>query len=274
MTANKPVDTPVPLVAIAVGGPDARDFLQSQLTADVNALAADGSTPAAWCDSKGRVVATLRLLVHGSDYLVAVPEAMSDAIAKRLSMYRIGRKLTLSGARPLTPGELAGEAVGGARPDADSGDAVFHHPEKDGGGRAWRNWLSAEIDAGMPWILPATSERFLPQMLGLERLGGLSYRKGCYPGQEVIARVHYRGRVTRKLARFEADGPVGGPGEPIRLDGFEAVVLYSLDTTSADGASRGLMIVPAEVESGTFAGSEGAIRVMVELDHAVLPSGS
>ena len=101
----------------------------------------------------------------------------------------------------------------------------------------------------MPWILPETARAHLPQMLGLEALGGLSYRKGCFPGQEVIARVHYRGRVTRRTSRFRlaADSPPV-PGTEFQLAGKSAQVLYAIADPAEPGGVLGLAVVASEAE--------------------------
>jgi len=89
----------------------------------------------------------------------------------------------------------------------------------------------------------------LPQMIGLEALGGLSYKKGCFPGQEVIARVHYRGRVTRRLARFtlKSDRPPS-PGTTFELAGKPACVLYGVAGADAAGEFDGLAVVSADAK--------------------------
>jgi folate-binding protein YgfZ len=172
---------------------------------------------------------------------LTVPAAIAESVVARLRMFSIGREVEL-------------DADHAALVD-DAGDGLPLEYDRDrrlgieAGARPVAlpaQWLRRDIACGMPWLVEATQGRFLPQMLGLEALGGLSYAKGCYPGQEVIARVHYRGRVTRRPARFvldRADPPE--PGAEGEVEGEPAAVLYAVDR-AGDGGVEGLAVVPAD----------------------------
>ncbi len=230
------------LSAVHIHGPDARAFLQSQLTLDVESIAPGTLRPAAWCRPDGRVEAVMLVGDAADGSWLVLPATLADAVADRLRMFSIGRSVEID------------RATGGpVRADASSGLALTCDPERaltiDEAAATLPlpdSWLARDIDCGMPWILPETQATFLPQMLGLDALDGLSYAKGCFPGQEVIARVHYRGRVTRRTVRFEVDGngPVPAPGSA--FDDGDGTVLYAVAGTPP----RGLAVVPADAAAG------------------------
>ena len=207
-------------------GPDAQAFLQSQLTNDVDALA-----PGAWqwqgyCSPKGRLLATFALVrVAATEYVAVIHRSLGASISKRLTMYRLRSKVDISTPNDLVvrlhlanPASAAGAvatlALGNGRwmtveltqdPAAATTPAVAADPE------FMQRWALAGITAMQPEITAATSEHFVPQMIGWDQVtpgGGVSFSKGCYPGQEVVARAHYRGAVKRHTAIVSL--PAGG----------------------------------------------------------------
>lgn len=250
-------DTPqLSLAVITISGPDTSAFLQSQLTLDVEGIARGQLQPGAWCSPDGRVDAVLLVALDNEHATLVLPESLAANMFKRARMYSIGRKVEIAyGAeiRGCGPANGTGQRALSLSLDqervlvfADRHDATT--PPTD----AWplpTDWLRADIECRMPWILPETARMFLPQMLGLEALGGLSYRKGCFPGQEVIARVHYRGRVTRRISRFrlQSDRPPA-PGTGFELVDTPACVLYAAASTDVHGTSDGLAVVAADAD--------------------------
>jgi hypothetical protein len=229
------------LAAIGVIGPDAAVFVQSQLTMDVDSLSEGLLRPGAWCRPDGRVAATVLVARQEGRCWIVLPAGNAQAIAGKLRMFSIGRQVEIQSNRAAVPGEHDGAMA--LEFDRDRRlcveDAAAPEPLPG-------DWLRRDIALGMPWLVEETQGRFLPQMLGLEALGGLSYAKGCYPGQEVIARVHYRGRVTRRTARFElACDEVPEPGAEAEIEGESAVVLYAARSATDNGV-EGLVVVPAE----------------------------
>jgi tRNA-modifying protein YgfZ len=228
------------LAVLRVGGMDAADFLAGQLTSDVRALLPGQSQLAAWCTAKGRAIVVCRVLCLVDQHLLVLPDDLAQDTLTRLKRYVLRSRVELSderarwvttgcagpgvgavlrerlGALPERPGgliEVAGfvvVALAGYGPRylvlgaAESVRALWEAAAPAlGSAPAWR---VLEILSGVPVIHRATSETYLPQMLNLEALGGLSFQKGCYPGQEVIARLKYRGEIKRRM--FLAGAPL------------------------------------------------------------------
>jgi len=178
---------------IAVAGAEAADFLQSQLTADVRELE-DGADPVltAWCNPKGRVIALFHLRREDGSYRLALPAALADAVIKRLTMFRFRAKVDLE-VTALDPRDIG-----------------------LGAGSDLEQWRRRQLEAAIAEIGPAQSEEFTPHMLNLDLLGAVSFDKGCYPGQEIVARTHYRGATRRRMQRYTAAGQAA-PGDKVML---------------------------------------------------------
>jgi hypothetical protein len=201
------------LGVLAFRGPDAARFLQGQLSADVEKLGEGASTLAGLHSPQGRTVAVLALLRTTADEVFAVmPRELASVVESRLRKFILRAKVRIEDVSETLrvvgmPGDegAQGPALnwGGRRvllmPYASAGEF-----SSDSADRA--TWERADIAAGIPQIYTATSEAFVAQMLNLDLLGAISFDKGCYTGQEVIARAHYRGRVKRRLQRWHAAG--------------------------------------------------------------------
>ena len=233
---------------IACAGDDARTFLHNQLTSDVNHLGTDAAQYSTWCSPKGRMLASFIVCRDAAGLLLLLSADLQEFIQKRLQMYvlrskvKIARRsddhtiLGLSGpqadaalhgaglpvpAQPMQTGDFPSGKV--IRLDAArflviaAGESAaplwttLAATARPAGTPAWR-WL--DIRAGIPWVVDATREAFVPQMANFDKIGGVSFHKGCYPGQEVVARTQYLGKVKRHLYRFHADGPIT-PGMPV-----------------------------------------------------------
>lgn len=222
---------------IRASGEDAAVFLHNLLTNDIKGIGPDGARFAGFCTPKGRLLALFLIWRDGDDFLLMLPREILPAILKKLSMYVLRSKVKLSDAsegRALigfstavspAPGFLGDEAAGLARfgvTSVDGGQAIrlddtrwllaldagsagsrwqqLATQAKPVGLEAWR-WL--EIAAGQPSVVAATQEAFIPQMLNMElpAVAGVSFSKGCYPGQEIVARTQYLGKVKRRTYR-------------------------------------------------------------------------
>ncbi len=233
-------NTDMPYARIAVSGVDALDFLQGQLTNDLERLGERPALLAAWCSPKGRVITVLRVSRHDGGYGLLLPGELTEDVVRRLTMFRFRSKVDFR-IEPL---------------DADD-------PAVDGDLSAWR---SANLRAGVAEIGRAQSEEFTPHMLNLDLIDAVSFDKGCYTGQEIVARTHYRGSSKRRMYRFRCDGAVG-PGDEL-LDGNTkaGTVVNSLndellavvsrarlrDTLTIGSATATLKRLPYEREDGGF----------------------
>ena len=194
---------------IEVSGEDASAFLQGQFTSNLSAIDEHGHQFSAWCNAQGRVICTLRVILHDNRYLLVLPRELIASVCQRLKMYVLRSKVVVTDQSshyccigqsgiPTDPEVLAAIRV---TLDSDRTLMLVTADQQISvtTPNAEQLWQLADIRAGIPWICPQTSAELLPQELALEPLGALSYNKGCYPGQEIIARLHFRGRVKRSL---------------------------------------------------------------------------
>ena len=212
-------------------GDEARAFLHAQLTSDIASLGADGARRAGWCSAKGRLLATFLVVPHDGGFLLQLSRDLAAPVAKRLAMFILRAKVKLADAS----GEWAQIAIWGASAAERLGALGLPAPAADlavargANGIAVRlgaqrylalipaarresalaaqadagagTWALQEIRAGQPMVVQATQDLFVPQMVNLERLGAVDFKKGCYPGQEVVARTQYRGVLKRRMVR-------------------------------------------------------------------------
>ena len=197
---------------LAVTGADARAFLHAQLTNDIENLPPDRAALAGWCTAKGRLLATMLVIPSADGFLLQLARDIAPAVAKRLSMFILRAKVKISdesaslvqlGVWGNMPGVTwEGTAV---RARVDEGRFLMIGPGLTGAcARSEDDWALAEIRSGRPFISAATQDQFVPQMVNLETLGGVNFQKGCYPGQEIVARAQYRGEVKRRMKQFAA----------------------------------------------------------------------
>lgn len=199
----------LPYLAVArVAGSDATAFLHAQLSADVAAIAEGEGGFACYCSPRGQVFGLLLVCRRGSGFLLAGASGLLPGILQRLRMFVLRARVELALADELMVFGLddpvdpaAGDAVHTAA-GLDYAIAALHDAPRGTPEAAAGAWKAAELGHGVVWLEPATSERFIPQMLGFDRLGAVSFTKGCYPGQEIIARARYLGKVKRKPLRL------------------------------------------------------------------------
>ncbi len=224
-----PLDT---LGALRLRGADVASFLQGQLSNDLTRLGAQRALLAGYHNAQGRAIALLRLVQLGADDVLAVlPRELVAPVATRLGKFVLRAKVRLQDESPQWSIE---GALAGAAPDLEAqahvpaardavrraGDTFIVRcsqaparlllirpagaPATLAGAAALGlvDWQLAAIAAGEPQVYAATSEEFVAQMLNLDLLDAIAFDKGCYTGQEVIARAHYRGRVKRRMQRF------------------------------------------------------------------------
>jgi tRNA-modifying protein YgfZ len=276
-----------PLATLGVlhfDGPDAGAFLQGQLSCDTGELSGELLLPAGWHNPQGRVLALLRVGLAGSERIVAVLEREMVAIAaEQLRRFVLRAKVTITdasdhvavfGLLPELPGALAPAAPVGALIYRDSTAArwLLLQPasaappaELSAAGR----WHAALLAAGFPTVGRAISGQFVAQMLNLDCLGAISFTKGCYTGQEVIARAHYRGKVKRRMQRFLTRAAAQlAPAEHYRLADGRGVQLVAAQARP-DGRSELLAVAPLTATAAADAAASGA--PLLECENLPLP---
>lgn len=220
---------------VRAAGDDALTFLQGQLTTDLDAVGDHGSRLAGYCTPKGRLLAIARVFRGDGSWLLRLPAALRDPVMERLRKYVLMARVTLEDAGdalvrigvsgPDAERELgtAVEAVpAGVDTVARDGDVTVVrvpgiqprfevYAPRESMERIWAlldvraapvgadAWELLDVLAGIPEVLPETVEEFVPQTINLDLVGGVSFQKGCYTGQEIVARVHYRGTVKRRM---------------------------------------------------------------------------
>lgn len=281
------------LGVLRFAGPDAIAFLQGQLSNDTRRLSDGIPILAAYSTAQGRVVAVMHLLPHSSGVLAILPREIAVPTLERLRKFVLRAKVKL---------EEPSFSIAGARESADElalipsftrdtlylehgGMAVARVPDgaPSGSHRYWilrteadrsaapasadaeaaqHAWRLADIRAGLPQVYAATSEQFVAQMLNLDRLEAISFTKGCYTGQEIIARTQHLGRIKRRLFRLRLPPGTWAVGQSLRLEdgrsgrlteiapvegGFEALAVLSLDASGAADADAGEAIRAEEL---------------------------
>ena len=211
------------LTPIKIEGADAAGFLHGQFTTDITGLASGRAGLSAWCDPKGRVIATFILARLDEAFWLLLPEILKDTFLKRLKMYVLRANVNIVDANTET----------GNIPELPAYISAI-----DG-----CDWQTTFIRQGIPWLSPTTSGRFLPQELNLDHLDALSYTKGCYPGQEIIARLRYRGEVKRRLCHATTDNnTLLQPGSALAPEGEERNI-GTVVNSAITGKGQELLIV-------------------------------
>lgn len=223
---------------IEVSGPDARNFLQGQVSCNVDLLSETRSLPGALCNLKGRVVADFRLVQSGDAFLMQTTAGMAEKITSTLARYAVFSKVELRQIRPPLVIGIQGNEYDGAltrffpelpatvnacavstqmcllrlsgnRQELWCLDEAVIPPARELLGE-WRaepgqDWIAAELEGGVVHVSPETSEIYTPQLLNYDISGVINFSKGCYTGQEVVARMHFRGKPKKRMFLFSGD---------------------------------------------------------------------
>ena len=283
---------------ILAEGPEAASFLQSQLTQSVQDLPPDKARLAGYCSAKGRLLATFVAWRPGAEQVALACSAdLLPATLKRLSMFVLRAKCRLrdgadtvalwglagpaaaawlgpeaSRAAPMSSGTREGHPTGRwiRLPDADAtsrwlwaaGPADAPPPLPTLPAAAWA-WL--EVRSGVARVVGRTVDHFVPQMVNLEIVGGVDFRKGCYPGQEVVARSQYRGTLKRRMMLVSASGPLAPADEVFHpADPGQPAGEVVLAAPGPAGAWAALVEVRRALLADGFKLSAGSVDMQVE----------
>ena len=253
------------LTITRVSGPDATDFLQSQLTADIQAIAEGQASFAAYCTPRGQVLGLILVCRRNEDFLLIGATELLDSIIKRLKIFVMRSKVQFdelpdwrvvgleancpapSGFDIFSAGDLPLFYALGSDSSLQTDDSVDH-------------WKCLEFDQGIVWLDGQTTEKFIPQMLGQDKIGALSFSKGCYPGQEIVARTRYLGKVKRTpLVVTLKESAQAGSGSKLKMGYAEQSVSGVLvDSADTDASHTKLFVItnqpdgesPVSVEFG------------------------
>jgi folate-binding protein YgfZ len=279
------------LGVIEVAGADAAAFLQSQLTNDVAGQDAAEVRRNGYCTAKGRLLATFDVWRAGDAFLLQLPRELLPAVLKRLSMFVLRSRVKLSDASAawntiavFGPGaadrlrQVGADAVppmarslsieGAHVSRVEASDRIaeaFVLRVAEGAAAAWIDrigarrvasavWWWTRVDAAVPTVFAATQEKYVPQMINYEVLGGVNFKKGCYPGQEVVARSQYLGKLRRRMsiATVDAEAAAGDdvfalvPAQTDPLPDAQPVGSVVMAATAPDGGMDLLFEAPVD----------------------------
>lgn len=235
---------------VRVSGEDRQTFLHGQLSNDINHLQTGRACYATYNTPKGRVIANMIVVNRGGDLLLIMAQDLLEATVKRLRMFVLRTKAVFEILEDYAVGaelEASAEPLAAQEPNLafatqQDSDGICSIALPHGGilriapetalppydAAAESAWRLHEIRSGYPWICAATKETAVAQMLNQHIIGGVHFKKGCYPGQEIIARAQYRGQVKRGLAVLSGNSAVEA-GTLLTADGEEAgIVLDSV----------------------------------------------
>ena len=269
-------------------GADALSFLQGQVSNDTQRLTENTPVLAAYSTAQGRVFALIYLLPHSSGVVAILPREIVGATMERMRKFILRAKVRIEDAADalVVAGHLGpvlqpssryveqdgiGTApvghdanrrwiIGSPQKIAAAADAVAAKGIED----AWR---LADIRAGLPQVYATTSEAFVAQMLNLDLLDGISFTKGCYTGQEIIARTQHLGRIKRRLVRLSLPPGQWSIGQALRLtDGRRGRLTEVIDS---GGQIEALAVL--SVEAGSSSGADSPDEILVEAAELPLP---
>lgn len=272
---------------LSVTGDDATAFLHGQFTNDVESLPEGAAQWSGWCSAKGRLLATFLLLRRTDGYLLMLPAEIAAAFAKRLGMFVLRSKVKVADAGGTTArlafaGKTAAVIVArewGFTPDpmrsvekegatcialdaerfvvlapVESAPVLWERLAANATPAGADAWAWSLIHAGVPVVTAATQEAFVPQMANFDLVGGVSFRKGCYPGQEIVARTQYRGILKRRmaLAHLESDvRPAAGESVYSAAFGDQAAGTIVGAAPAPGGGYDALVVAQLESLAGT-----------------------
>ncbi len=288
---------------LRVSGRDASSFIQGYITSDVNALTDGNWQPGAFCNLQGRMVANFRMVNRSGDLLISMDKELVETTARFLQKYIVFSKAKTTDAtdnyRVLgvlgTDCQLALEQVLGSWPTADAGcteidgHLILSVPGELPRYEVWLNsssaegiiaqlaerltlsdpeiWTLAEIRAGWSWLSAETSEQYIPQMLNLQAQDAINFKKGCYLGQEIVARMQYLGQLKRRMYRLGVMKAATKPGVGDKLHNDDGAVIGEIVMSAANNGGHEVLAVCREPGEGVLNLESGAKAEILSLPY-------
>ena len=280
---------------LLVHGTDAQAFLQAQLTCDVDQVTPDRAAFGGYCTPKGRLLASMILLRTTDAYLLLLPADIAAGIAERLRKFILRAKVKIETESSWRAIGLVGPQAGplleraiGVVPAAtlesrlqndlsvtrlpgnvflvcapiSRVDAVWQTLSQGAVQAGADCWSWAQVDAGIPWITTATQDQFLPQMIGLDTIHGVSFDKGCYPGQEIVARAKYLGEVKRGLRTASSAGAASA-GDAVQADGQPVGTVLNAASMPGGGSTM-LAVLQTQAGASNVLSLAGGERIELQ----------
>jgi folate-binding protein YgfZ len=292
---------------IAAQGEDARQFLLNQFTNDVSQVSDALSQLNGYCNPKGRLLALFRLFMRHDVIHLQVHRGLMEPAMKRLRMFVLNAKVTLddvsdsfvrigfAGARAedelravtdavpeapdraLTAGGVTIIRLGGIQPrfeilaEVDDMKKIWGRLNVNAAPVGAEAWELLDILAGLPDISPETSEEYVPQMVNLEAVNGLSFKKGCYPGQEIVARMQYLGKLKRRMYRIHIEDADVTPGSDVVDDSGNKVGALLRCARAQDNGYEALAVleIAASDRPLHIGAADSPVIKMAELPYSV-----
>ncbi len=272
-------------------GADTLGFLQGQVSNDTQRLTDNTPVFAAYSSAQGRVLALIYLLPHSSGVIAILPREILGATMQRMRKFVLRAKVRIEEAADLVvagqfgtnprsaPRYLEQDGIGIAPVGHDAGRCwLIAPPQKiaaaadaDEAARIDNEWRLADIRAGLPQIYAATSEAFVAQMLNLDLLDGISFSKGCYTGQEIIARTQHLGRIKRRLFRLGLPSGQWSVGQALRLaDGRQGRLTEVVESHGRIEALAVLSVEASSAADGDLPGEPPVQAVELPLPYPLL----
>jgi folate-binding protein YgfZ len=273
---------------ISFGGDDAAAFLHAQLTSDVAGLNTLSTQYSGYCSPKGRLLATFLLWRLEDEIVLQLPGSLRESVQTRIGRYVLRSKVKVADAAARLKlfgvgGAGAASAVAALTDRAPTADhqvasagalrivrlpherylivataeaaaTVRSKLDRVCAAQAAARWAALDVESGVPVITPGSEDAYVPQMVNLDLVGGVSYSKGCYPGQEIVARTHYLGRLKQRMYRIRVRGvdalEVGAPLYSPEFGAGQAsgTILYA-GGRSGDGAQALAVIQKASADA-------------------------
>jgi folate-binding protein YgfZ len=279
-----------PIKLIRVTGEDAFSFLQAQFSNDLGMLENEHCQLHAYCNPKGRILAVIRIVRNQEGYWIIVPEDIADGLVKRLKMYVLRAKVQIQQETEYVPFGSVGPpvkldcAVFRFRLDSvtprmiiiiESGDIVGFSEQDSMAICHFDLWRWMDIQSGIPQVYATTTETFIPQTVNLELVDAINFRKGCFPGQEIVARLKYLGKPKQRLiiASIETSTEIKAGDEIYTLDkpGQKSGLVVDAVQTGASRFEISAMVPAGMVESGELrlGSADGQVLQRIEMPYEI-----